>query len=141
MPPARLRVGRQAGSLAPRRLPAPIAATPPAGVGGGGDASAPALDDARIRAAAAATAAAPPRLVNDFDLVRSLNAGSSRGGGDPYLPRAFAPPAEPRVCRCCAGEWKSREREKKKNRRAAQRRGAFALNLDLSCVISRHGCQ
>jgi hypothetical protein len=40
-----------------------------------------------------------PRLVSDADLLLSLR--GEDGGG--LASRAFAPPAEPRVCRCCAG--------------------------------------
>ena len=56
-------------------------------------------------ATSSASPAALPRLTSDVDLLRSLTGVAT----DP-LPRAFAPPAEPRICRCCAGE---RERKKK----------------------------
>lgn len=82
----------------------PIAAAGPArpllatGGGGGGDGDA----QAAIPPPSRPTPKGVPRLVSDADLLRSLRGEDGAGAGG-LASRAFAPPAEPRVCRCCSG--------------------------------------
>jgi tryptophan-rich hypothetical protein len=73
------------------------------------DARPPVTPPIRVDAAATTTTSTPtratpkgvPRLVSDADLVRSLLGEDGAAGG--AAARSYAPPAEPRVCRCCSG--------------------------------------